>query len=83
MGTAFSLTYEQPWSDVVPLENGWAFIHLLELQSSDLAGLPTVRDSLAGEVLRAKQNNAFSQWVSDLYESANIKDYRGDLYGKM
>lgn len=83
MGAAFSLTDEQPWSDVVPVEGGWVFIHLLERQPADLTFLATSRDSLAGEILRGKQTNAFNVWVSDLFEAADIKDYRGELYGSM
>lgn len=81
MGAAFTLTEEQPWSDVVPLDNGWAFIHLLESQPADIAGLAPKRDSLAGEILRGKQSNAFNVWVSDLFEQADIVDYRGEVYG--
>ncbi len=83
MGAAFSLTDEQPWSEVVPVENGWVFIHLLEAQPSDLTALATSRDSVAGEILRTKQTNAFNMWVSDLFEDADVKDYRGELYGSM
>ena len=83
MGAAFSLTDEQPWSEVVPVENGWVFIHLLEAQPSDLTALATSRDSVAGEILRTKQTNAFNMWVSDLFEAADVKDYRGELYGSM
>ena len=83
MGAAFSLTDEQPWSDVVPVEGGWVFIHLLERQAGDMTGLANARDSLAGELLRGKQTNAFNLWVSDLFEAADIKDYRGELYGSM
>lgn len=83
MGAAFALNEANPWSDLVPLENGWAFIHLLEKEESDIIGLSNVRDSLAGELLRTKQTNAFTVWVSDLYEAAHIKDYRGELYGNL
>jgi len=83
MGAAFSLTDEQPWSEVVPVENGWVFIHLLEAQPSDLTALATSRDSVAGEILRTKQTNAFNMWVSDLFEDVDVKDYRGELYGSM
>jgi hypothetical protein len=80
MGTVFSLTEDQPWSDVVPVEQGWAIIHLLEMQESDIIELANVRDSVAGELLRGKQNTAFTQWVADLYERAEIHDFRGTYY---
>lgn len=83
MGAAFSLSSQDPWSELVPLENGWAFIHLLEKQVADPAGVVNVSDSLKGEILRTKQNNAFSVWVSDLYEAADIEDYRGQFYGNL
>jgi peptidyl-prolyl cis-trans isomerase D len=83
MGTVFSLTEEGPWSDVVPVENGWAIIHVLEMQESDIIELATVRDSVAGELLRGKQNTAFTQWVADLYERAEINDFRGTYYGSL
>lgn len=83
MGAAFSLTPEKPWSELVPVESGWAFIHLLEFQDSYLFGLAEARDSLSAEILRTKQSNAFTQWVSDLYEKADIEDYRGEFYGNL
>jgi peptidyl-prolyl cis-trans isomerase D len=83
MGAAFSLSQQEPWSDLVPLDNGWAFIHLIEKVVADPANLASMRDSLSTEILKTKQNNAFTLWVSDLYESAKIKDYRGELYGNL
>jgi len=83
MGTVFSLTEEEPWSDVVPIEQGWVIIHLLEMQESDIIELANVRDSVAGELLRGKQNTAFTQWVADLYERADINDFRGTYYGSL
>lgn len=83
MGSVFSLSEEQPWSDLVPVENGWTIIHLLEMQESDILGLANVRDSVAGELLRAKQNNAFTRWIADLYERADINDFRGTYYGSL
>jgi peptidyl-prolyl cis-trans isomerase D len=81
MGTVFGMTMDDPWSKPVPLESGWAIIHLLELQISDTTQLAAVRDSLSGVVLRQKQNNVFTDWFTDLYENADIKDYRSQATG--
>jgi parvulin-like peptidyl-prolyl isomerase len=81
MGTVFSLSEENPYSDLVPVENGWVMIHVLEMQLADMNELPAVRDSLASELLQTKQSNAFTRWVTDLYERADIKDYRGEMFG--
>jgi len=83
MGTVFTMTEDDPWSDLIPLESGWALIHLLEMQKADVAELAGVRDSVAAQILQTKQNAAFSQWVSDLYLAADILDYRVELYGSM
>ena len=81
MGTVFSLSEENAYSDLVPVENGWVMIHVLEMQLADLNQLEAVRDSVASELLQTKQSNAFTRWVTDLYENADIKDYRSEIFG--
>lgn len=81
MGTAFSMTEESPWSEPVPLESGWAVIHLLEKQVADTAQLAGARDSLSGVILRQKQTNVFTKWFTELYDNADIRDYRAQLTG--
>ena len=83
MGTVFTMTEDDPWSDLIPLEAGWVAIHLLEMQKADVAELANVRDSVASQLLQTKQNTAFSQWVSDLYLAADIVDYRVEIYGSL
>jgi hypothetical protein len=81
MGTVFSMTEESPWSEPVPLESGWAVIHLLEKQVADTAQLAGVRDSLSGVILQQKQTNVFTRWFTELYDNADIRDYRSQLMG--
>ena len=83
MGGVFAMSEAEPWSELIPLESGWIFIHLLEMQKADGSELAPVRDSLAADLLQAKQNTAFNQWVSDLYLAADIVDYRVEFYGSM
>jgi peptidyl-prolyl cis-trans isomerase D len=81
MGTVFSMSEATPWSEPVALSNGWAIIHLLEMQPADTAKFTAVHDSLSGEILRAKQQQAFQDWFVELYNQAEIKDYRAAMYG--
>lgn len=81
MGTVFAMTESDPWSEPVPLENGWAIIHLLEKQVADTAQLAGVRDSLSGVILRQKQSSMFTKWFTELYDNADIRDYRAQLMG--
>jgi peptidyl-prolyl cis-trans isomerase D len=81
MGAVFNLTYENPKSEPVMVDNGWAIINLVEKQVADEAAMATVRDSVAGMVLRGKQNDVFTRWFTELYEGADIRDYRGEVFG--
>jgi peptidyl-prolyl cis-trans isomerase D len=81
MGAAFNLTYENPKSEPVVVDNGWAIISLVEKQVADEAAMTGIRDSVAGTVLRAKQNDVFTRWFTELYENADIRDYRGQVFG--
>jgi hypothetical protein len=81
MGTVFDLTPERGWSDPILLENGWAIVRLLEKQVADTTNLASVRDSLSGVILRQKQSTTFNRWFTDLYDRADIKDFRGQVPG--
>lgn len=80
MGSVFALTDEEPWSKPTQIENGWVMVHLLEMQRADLIEMEPVRDSLRGLILTNKQTNAFTVWLTNLIENAEVKDYRSDLY---
>lgn len=81
MGAVFNLTYEQPKSEPVMVDNGWAILNLVEKQLADEAAMAGVRDSVAGMILRNKQNDVFTRWFTELYEGADIHDYRGQVFG--
>lgn len=81
MGTVFSMNETSPWSEPIPLESGWAVVHLLEMQVADTAQLAGVRDSLSGVILRQKQTNVFTTWFTEMYDNADIRDYRAQLMG--
>jgi peptidyl-prolyl cis-trans isomerase D len=81
MGSVFDLTPESGWSDPILLENGWAIVRLLEKQVADTANFTSVRDSLSGVILRQKQSTTFNRWFTDLYDRADIKDFRGQVPG--
>jgi len=81
MGTVFATSLDDPWAGPVPVENGWAIIHLLEKDIADESAMAPVRDSLAGTILRQKQNDVYTQWFVDVYQNADIRDYRSEALG--
>lgn len=81
MGTVFSMSAEDPWSDPIPVPNGWAIVHLLELNIAPIEALAAVRDSLSSQVLQQKQSNVYTEWFVQVYENSDIKDYRSDMTG--
>ena len=80
MGSVFGLTDEEPWGEPMPIENGWVMVHLLEMQRADMIEMEPVRDSLSGVILRNKQSQAFTLWLTDLINKADVKDYRGEMF---
>ena len=65
MGSVFGLTDEEPWGEPMPI---------------DMIEMEPVRDSLSGVILRNKQSQAFTLWLTDLINKADVKDYRGEMF---
>lgn len=64
----------------MPVPSGWVMVHLLEMQRADMIEMEPVRDSLSGVILRSKQTQAFTLWLTNLINKADVKDYRGEMF---
>jgi len=79
-GAAFALAQKGQISPPVRTDMGTYVLKLLSRKEVEKENFTAVRDSLYNNLLIQKQNEVFSQWYSQLRESAKIEDYRSQYY---
>ena len=81
IGTAFELSEEKPISRPVEGRSGCYLLEFVAHQPIDLAHYESVSDSLYKEALDKKQKDLWNNWYRNVYEEAQIKDYRQEIFG--
>ena len=81
ISTAFSLSAENKFSNVVESKTGAYVLEFVEFQSADLAQFEANSDSLTNDMIMKKRRDAWSKWVNAVRADADIKDYRSYYYG--
>jgi len=76
VGAAFALEIGE-MSDAVATTRGSYVLRLEEKVPFDETGYQVGRDALLQEMRGRKQEAAFSNWLSILWEQAEIEDFRG------
>lgn len=70
---AFSLSPDQPLSDVVETGSGYALLYWDNRQEADLAKFDAEKENLKKELLEAKRNQFVTDYISKLRVDANIQ----------
>lgn len=78
-GAAFSLQAGQV-SDVVTQGNGAYLIRLAERVEADASQFAQQRDTIEAQLLDLRRREALQSWYAQLYERAEIEDYRHNFY---
>ena len=81
IGTAFELTQQNPVSRPVEGRSGCYLLEFVAHQPIDLAHYESISDSLYNEAVTKKRKDIWNNWYRNIYEEANIKDYRQEIYG--
>jgi peptidyl-prolyl cis-trans isomerase D len=80
-GIAFSLTKEHPISAAFKAGMGFYILELMDEQPPNLENYAAERDSLYNVVLNSKRNQIYQSWYDNLYQQANVQDYRYQVVG--
>ncbi|MEW5894271.1 MAG: SurA N-terminal domain-containing protein [Candidatus Omnitrophota bacterium] len=75
---AFDLTAENPLSNAVETEKGFAILHLDERIAIDMDKYAKEKDMFGQNILSLKKMKLFSEYVDSLKEKAQIKDLISD-----
>lgn len=78
-GVSFSLTPARPLSPVFRATDKYCIVELLEQTAAGAEQYAEQRDSLFQAVLGGKQNQMYQLWYNDLYERAEVQDFRYQL----
>jgi len=71
---AFSLTEEDPISDVVNTQNGFCIIHLDKYEEANSEDYEIQKDDIAGILLNSKRLDMFGDFTSRLRIESNLID---------
>ena len=82
IGAAFNLTQKNPLSMPIKARTGCYLMELVERQEPDEAKYEAMADSLYQDALNKKRNETWSKWNREIYNKAEIKDYREEVFGK-
>ena len=82
IGAAFNLTQKNPLSMPIKARTGCYLMELVERQEPDEAKYEAMADSLYQDALNKKRNETWSKWYREIYNKAEIKDYREEVFGK-
>lgn len=78
-GIAFSLTTDNPLSPIIRAADKYCILEFLDQTTADPEQYAQQRDSLYQVVLGGKQNQMYQLWYNDLYEKAEVQDFRYQL----
>jgi len=81
IGAAFNLSSASPLSDPIKGRTGCYLMQLVERQGLDESKYTAVADSLYQDALGKKRNETWSKWYREIYNKAEIKDYREEVFG--
>jgi len=79
VGTAFGLS-EGSISGLVETSRGFYFLEVVAREEADLESFAEQKETLKIDLLRQKQNQAYSDWFESIRAGADIKDYRDRFF---
>jgi peptidyl-prolyl cis-trans isomerase D len=79
VGTAFGLP-EGRISDLVETSRGFYFLEVIAREEADVEQFEEQKETLRVDLLRQKQNQAYSDWFESIRAEAEIKDYRDRFF---
>jgi peptidyl-prolyl cis-trans isomerase D len=79
VGTAFGLP-EGGISNLVETTRGFYFLEIVAREEADLDQFAEQKETLKIDLLRQKQNQAYSDWFDHIRAKADIKDYRDRFF---
>jgi peptidyl-prolyl cis-trans isomerase D len=80
LGTAFSLTEEEPLSKPIVTSRGAAVIRLLERQAPNLELFSAEQDSIHQSMLGNRRQELNQEWFSNLQEQSEVKNFLHDVF---
>ena len=81
IGTAFSLSEDNPISRAVESRSGAYILKYVDRQPADTTLLAAQQDSLLQSTLEKERREIWSKWVNSVKQDAEIEDYRSFYYG--
>ncbi len=81
IGTAFSLSEDNPISRAVESRTGAYILKYVDRQPADTTLLAAQQDSLLQSTLEKERKEIWSKWVNSVKQDAEIEDYRSFYYG--
>jgi len=79
VGTAFGLPVGGV-SDLVETSRGFYFLEMIAHEEADVDRFAEEKETLKIDLLRQKQNQAYSDWFESIRAEAQIKDYRDRFF---
>jgi peptidyl-prolyl cis-trans isomerase D len=80
LGTAFSLSADEPLSKPIMTGKGAAVINFLERQAPNLELFTSEQDSIHQSVLSELRQKKYQEWFGHLQESNDVKDFRSEIF---
>ncbi len=80
LGTAFSLSADEPLSRPIMTGKGAAVINFLERQAPNLELFTSEQDSIQQSVLGDMRQKKYQEWFGHLQESNDVKDFRSEIF---
>jgi peptidyl-prolyl cis-trans isomerase D len=80
LGTAFSLSADEPLSRPIMTGKGAAVINFLERQAPNLELFTSEQDSIHQSVLSDLRQKKYQEWFGYLQESNDVKDFRSEMF---
>ncbi len=79
VGTAFGLS-EGGISGLVETSRGFYFLEVVAREEADMESFAGQKETLKIDLLRQKQNQAYTDWFESIRAGADIKDYRDRFF---
>lgn len=80
LGTAFSLSADEPLSKPIMTGKGAAVINFLERLAPNLELFTSEQDSIQQSMLSDQRQKKFQEWFGHLQESNDVKDFRNEIF---
>jgi parvulin-like peptidyl-prolyl isomerase len=80
LGTAFSLSADEPLSKPIMTGKGAAVIKFLERQAPNLELFTTEQDSIYQSTLSDQRQKKYQEWFGHLQEINDVKDFRSEIF---